>query len=304
MEIPRSAIRFFACLVSLYPAILIILLNQRPEIKDTVQVWLNFDVYYIIIVMSRILKQLLYGVFYLIILTGLVFGAYSLFLKPAASCFDNTRNQGEQGIDCEGPCAKACIRADLKPIEISVQPQIFYPTASGISVLAKIQNPNSDYAAERFAYSFNFYDDQGNLIKEIPGESFAYASEIKYLVEFNLSFSGFKQARRAELIIENPAWVSSGSFKLPQTALQSVQTLKSDAGMLQVNGRFINNDSVVLPNVTVIALFYNQSGRPAGISKNEIDDVPPGDSRTFSIIHPAISNIDVSRTAVFLYAKR
>lgn len=254
--------------------------------------------------MSRLLKRVIYGVFYLIILTGLVFGIYSWFLKPAASCFDNRKNQGENGIDCEGPCANACIPANLKPIEISSQPQIFHPTPSGISVFARIQNPNSDYAAENFSYAFKFYDSQDNLIQEVRGESFVYAAEIKYLAEFNLSFSGFDKVQRAELIIESPAWVSGSAFRLPQAALQSVQTLKSDTGMLQVNGRFINNDSVVLPNVTVIALFYNQFGQPTGISKNEADNVSPGESRTFSVIHPAISNVDVSRTAVFLYAKQ
>ncbi|MBI4086023.1 MAG: hypothetical protein HY433_02150 [Candidatus Liptonbacteria bacterium] len=254
--------------------------------------------------MSRLLKQVVYGLFYLIILAGLVFGAYSLFFKPAPSCTDGKQNQGEQGIDCGGLCARTCTRADIGPIEISGEPQIFHPTASGISVLAKIQNPNSDYGAGRFSYTFKFYDSQDNLIQEVPGESFAYASEIKYLAEFNLSFSGFEQARRAELIIENPEWISSDSFKLPRAALQSAQTSKSDRGTLQVEGRFINNDSVTLPNVVVIALFYSQYGQTAGVSKNEIDNVPPGDSRTFSVIHPAISNIDVSRTAVFLYAKR
>jgi hypothetical protein len=234
----------------------------------------------------------------------LVFGAYSLFFKPAPSCTDGKQNQGEQGIDCGGPCANACIRADLSPLEISGAPQIFHPTPSGISVLAKIQNSNSDYGAEHFSYAFRFYDSQDNLIQEVRGESFAYAAEIKYLGEFNLSFSGFKQAQRAELIIENPAWVSSDKFRLPQVALQGAQTSKSDTGGLQVIGRFINNDSVVLPNVTVIALFYNQSGQPIGISKNEIDNVSPGESQTFSVIHPAISNVDVSRTAVFLYAKQ
>jgi len=253
---------------------------------------------------SRLLKQFLYGVFYIVVLSGIIWGTYSLFLKPAPSCFNHVQDQGEEGIDCGGPCAKVCIPANLKPVEISGQPQILRPTPSGISVFAKIQNPNSDYGAKSFSYAFRFYDSQDNLIQEVRGESFVYAAEIKYLAEFNLSFSGFKQAQRAELIIENPAWVSGSVFRLPQAALQGVQTSKSDTGMLQVNGRFINNDSVIFSNVAVVALFYNQVGQPVGISKNEVDNVSPGESQTFSVIHPAIPNVDVSRTAVFLYAKR
>lgn len=254
--------------------------------------------------MSRVLKQFIYGAFYLILFSGIIWGIYAWFLKPAPSCFDNIQNQGEQGIDCGGPCAKVCIPSTLKPIEASGQPQIFHPTASGINVLAKIQNPNPGYAAGNFMYAFTFHDDHDNVIQKISGESFVYAAEIKYLAEFNLSFPGFDRVRRAELTVENPAWVSSDAFKLPQAIVQSSQASKSDTGTLQVNGRFINNDSVVLPSVTVMAIFYSQFGQPAGVSKNEVENVAPGESRTFSIIHPAIPNVDLSRTAVFLYSKR
>ncbi len=254
--------------------------------------------------MSKTLKQLIYGLFYIFILSGIISGIYFVFLKPAPSCFDNVQNQGEQGIDCGGPCSKVCIPLNLKPIEISGQPQVFHPSPSSLNVLAKIQNPNSDYAAKSFVYTFKFYDNNGNALGESQGESFIYASERKYLTVFNLSLPSVERLRRVELAIDNPEWLPANSFKNPQLNIQSKEAKESGQKVFQVDGRFTNNDTVLLPKVEVLAIFYSKFGFIGGVSKNEIDNVSPGESRTFSIIHPSIPNIDLPRTEIFLFAKR
>ena len=250
--------------------------------------------------MPRILKQFLYGAFFLLIFGGIIWGAYLWFVKPAPSCSDGIQNQGEQGIDCGGPCANVCIPSDIKPIGATGQLQIFHSTPTGISILVQVQNPNSAYAADRFSYTFKIYDNQNVLLSEITDESFVYGSEIKYLGAFNLPFPN---ANRIELFIGTPEWVPADSFKKPALVVQNVQTASTASG-LQANGRFVNNDSVALGKVTALSIFYDASGKPAGISKNEVTDVLPGETRTFSVMHPLFLNPDLSRTAVFLYGKR
>ena len=49
--------------------------------------------------MTRLLKQFLYGTFYLVILAAVGWGIYSFEFKPAPSCFDNQQNGGEGGVD-------------------------------------------------------------------------------------------------------------------------------------------------------------------------------------------------------------
>ena len=65
---------------------------------------------------SRFLKQFIYGVLYLGILSGLSYGVYA-FVVRQPNCTDGRQNQGESGIDCGGPCT-SCELRQLKPIEI------------------------------------------------------------------------------------------------------------------------------------------------------------------------------------------
>ncbi len=251
----------------------------------------------------RFLKQFIYGIGFLIFFGLFAFGVYSLWFKPVSSCFDHVQNQGEEGIDCGGPCAQACIPPDIKAISVGGIPRLFRTTPSGISIFAEIRNPNGDYAAQNFAYTFKLYDDQNNILREITGESFIYAGEIKYLAVFDLASADATHVQRVELVVESPQWVPEAVFKKPQLLVQNSQVSKQESGIL-VSGRLVNNDSVAIPQITIATIFYDQLGQPVGVSKNEVENVAPGQSQPFSVIHPSLPTADLSRTAIFLYGKR
>ena len=59
----------------------------------------------------RLLKQFLYGFFYLAILVSLIWLVYSFEFKPAPNCFDGKKNQEETGIDCGGSCISCEVKA-------------------------------------------------------------------------------------------------------------------------------------------------------------------------------------------------
>ena len=56
--------------------------------------------------MPRLLKQFLYGVFYLAIIAAVGVGFYFHYDNAPPSCFDGIQNEGEQGIDCGLPGAR------------------------------------------------------------------------------------------------------------------------------------------------------------------------------------------------------
>lgn len=250
--------------------------------------------------MPRLLKQLLYGTFYIVVLVGIAWWIYSWFFAPPPTCTDGRQNQGEQGIDCGGPCANICIPSTVRPIVISQPPVIFRSTPQGISILAEIQNPNPAYAAESVPYTFKIYGEGDILLREVSDVSYMYGGEIKYLGVFNLPYPSVQSV---ELAIGSPTWVPADSLKKPQVTIQNMQATTTAQGV-EADGRFVNNDTVGLSNVTVFAVFYDSLGRPAGISKNEFLDVAPGDVQEFSVIYPLFPNPDLSKTAVFLYGKR
>ncbi len=248
----------------------------------------------------RTFKQIAYGLLYLVILAAILYAVYLIWLKPAPSCFNNVQDQNEQGIDCGGVCTKFCLPSGLSDIEISGQAQIFHPATSSISVMAEVQNKNADTAAEDLPYKFVFYDNQGNILHEIDGNSFIYASEIKYIAEFNRNFPDAFKIVTVSFSIGETKWVPKSLFSQPQLVKQSLNTTSSASGVT-ASGNFINSGTVPVRKVTILAVFYGKFGQPAGISGSEIDDAAPGQQYSFSVFHPALTNVDTPKTQVYFY---
>lgn len=251
--------------------------------------------------MKRTFKQFIYGLFYIAIFGGLVFGFYSLYIKPAPSCFNGVQDQNEQGIDCGGVCTKICLPSNLSQVETVGLTQIFHPTTSSISVIAQVQNKNADVAVQDLPYKFVFYDNQGNVLHEVDGDSFIYASEIKYIAAFNLSYPDAFQIVNVGFQVGATNWISKSLLAKPELVIQSFNTTSSAKGVT-VSGNFINNSTVPVGKVTVLAIFYGKLGQPIGISGSEVDDAAPGQQYSFLVSHPSLANIiNPSGTQVYLY---
>ena len=65
--------------------------------------------------MPRILKQTLFGLFFLAVFGGVVFWIYQS-TRPVLTCFDKIQNQDEEGVDCGGKCQILCRADSIKPI--------------------------------------------------------------------------------------------------------------------------------------------------------------------------------------------
>ena len=247
-------------------------------------------------------KQILYAGFYILVWYGIISGVYYLFLKPVPSCFDNIKNQGEAGVDCGGLCAQVCVPEGIKPIALLENVFSFQPDQSHLSLLAHINNPNFDSAARSFKYSFLLYDEQGNLVQKFSGNSFAYAGEVKYILVPNVvlpraSFS------RVDFKAEDLDWVPKNSLDVAQIVISGFTPSVTEKTIL-IDGRVINKDKVSFPKVTIVAIFSGRFGEPAAASETEIENLAPNESQPFSVIHPALANIDIAGAKVFVYAKR
>lgn len=254
----------------------------------------------------RAFKKFIYGVFYLAIFGGIIFWVYSGWLKPAPGCFNGVQDKGEQGIDCGGVCSRACGLSDLVGIQAEGQPMVFHPTPSTVSVMVEVKNPNPGFSARKFYYKFSLLDAAGNQVPggDIHGESFIYASEIKYIAEFNKSIASSSEVVSADFAVAGePQWVSESFFAKPKIAVQNSSTSVSIKD-IEVNGNIINNDTISFSTVDVLAVIYSKLGQPLGISKTEITGINPGQQQTFSISHPLVPGsgiIDTAATKIYLY---
>jgi len=99
----------------------------------------------------RILKRIFIAIVYLAIFTGLGTGAYFLF-RPT-------------------PVPLSSLIPTIYPIEV-IWSRAFSVGPGLYSVAAKIQNPNTNFGASNFSYTFYLYDENNNLIDAPAGESY------------------------------------------------------------------------------------------------------------------------------------
>ncbi|HEY4523623.1 MAG TPA: hypothetical protein VJK04_01990 [Candidatus Paceibacterota bacterium] len=251
--------------------------------------------------MNRLLKQLFYGLFYLVLLFAIGLGVYFLALKPAPTCFDNKLNQGEEEVDCGGPCP-SCELKRLEPLKIS--PVIILESGEDlITAIFEIRNPNRNYGSDKFTYVLNIYDSAGNNLASFSEESFIYASQIKTVVEPGLKIK-FAKIARSEVLVADLSWRPRTEFSLPKIQTREIKVNREKTGVT-VMGVLVNENAFRLPQVGISAVVYDGIGLENGGSKTFARDVEAFEERFFKIFIPiSIGAIDSKLTRVFMEARQ
>jgi hypothetical protein len=247
----------------------------------------------------RLVKQLLYGALYILVIAVIFWLIYVFFLKPAATCFDKSKNQGETEVDCGGPC-QSCELARLKPL--SVDWAMALPARTNeISLLGEITNPNSNFGVQSFTYQFKVIGPFGSLLKTINGQSFIYPGEIKYILEPALMIN-LQDVNRVELSVI-PESIMWKEFIKPILTYHSLKTAASNQAV-SVKGIIKNESPLLISQVKITAILYNSSGNKIlNASYTTITDLKGQEERLFSIELPKgdwTKQLDPNRTKIFI----
>lgn len=244
-------------------------------------------------------KQLIYGIGFVVFIALFAAGIFFAFVREKPSCFDTVQNQNEEGIDCGGTCARVCIG---QPIELIAKPDVFAIDTNRSSILAKIRNLNPKIAIRRFAYSFNVYAAGDIPLQTLEGESFLYASEVKYLLVPGLNVSAERVSRIdfKTRIIET---VAPDAFQKPNIVIQGHEAVREDPHIL-VRGSMFNQDKIPATDVQVVAIFEGTFGQLVGASFTSLDRMNAGEQKEFTILYPFDENIDTQKTQLFLFARQ
>lgn len=235
---------------------------------------------------TRRAKQIIYGTLYGLIWLAVLAGIYYVIVRPIIT-----------PPPCTGP---ACGSEAAQPIATSTV-WTFTVGSDSATYLAKITNTNANFGAAAFDYAFDFYDASGTVIEDIPGTSFIYPSQVKYLVAPNMKPVA---AAYLSLDVKNVQWVSSSSMGMvPQFAFTNVAT-KTGSTTVSVNGQMTDNDVAPFSAVLIVAVFKDGGGTPIGASQTEIDNVAPGTAQNFSVIYPAAAGINPADNELEAYGLR
>lgn len=216
------------------------------------------------------------SIFFLIIFSIVGFWAFSK--REIPSCFDKKLNQGEERVDCGGPCA---LCSELYFEDLEVISSGFLQFNDGYDAYAQIKNKNSQHGAEALNYGFKFYDEDGNFISEKKGKSYVLAGQTRYIIESNLNIE--KKPGSVKFEIGPVSWEKQdrGNIKLPIFSKKYESSVSTEyAGLAaQVTGILENQSDYSFAKVDLVAILLDEKGGFLSIGKTEVDELRAGERR-------------------------
>lgn len=220
---------------------------------------------------------------------ALVIGGIGFFIFRAGlldpSCQDNRQNQGEEAVDCGGPCVSCALR-EQKPVEI-FWTRFVQIRGNTYDVAAEIRNPNVKLAAVAFDYEFKLFDTAGVAVASRRGRAFLYPSETAHLIEIGL-LSG-RTIARASLGIGEVQWQLSDAVGPDVIAGSKEYGVEGDPGMLvsAVKAIVANRGITDVRDITVSALVFDQNGNLLGAHRTLVNELAAGLSKPMSFVWPS-----------------
>ena len=244
---------------------------------------------------TRRAKQLIYGTFYFLIVLVVCAGVYFVFVAPFITA--------STPVTCT---PSTCAPTSTAPIAASIV-STFVTSPGHDTFLAQLQNADADYGASLINYELDFDNASDTVIQSISGQSFVYPSQNKYILLPNETSPATYD--HMVLVVTSAEWLASGTIGIDPGigpggfALQNIQASVAST-TVSVGGQIVNTGVASYAQVIVMALFKDGGGNIIGVSQTELDNVSAGATNNFSVIYPAVSNINPAVSQILVYALR
>jgi hypothetical protein len=226
-------------------------------------------------------------------------GVYFVFFRVTPTCFDTRQNQNEQGIDCGGVCANACIEVAIGK-DFQTKELVFVPGGTNLyDVLGKVSNDNDEIGASTFRYTFELKDGSGRVLATRSGQSFILPHQEKNLIESNLETTGVPTA--VTLTYSEVVWErASGYQEVPRVSIYQKQygQVTDGFGFSAATGLLTNESPYDFRSIVIDVIVRDSRGVPLAFNKTRQDTVKAGESRDFKLVWPtpfpgAVERIDM-----------
>ena len=207
-----------------------------------------------------------------ILLIILAFFLFSIFSNKS-TCFDGIQNEGEQGIDCGGPCAKLCVQYN-NPVIIWGPRWEKVLTSGTYSFLTYAQNPNIGAGAYNAPYLFKVYDKDNILLYQKTGTTYIPPDNNFVIFDDNINLNDKVPARTEFSFIGNPAWQKMVSVESAITAISKNLTNEDTNPKLFVT--LSNSSNEPVENIESFAILYDENENAIAFSKTQTDSIDAG----------------------------
>jgi len=230
---------------------------------------------------KRRFKQIFYGLFYFAIVALIGWWAYSAWVVPEPTCADGVQNQGEQGIDCGGPCTP-CDVARLQDVRPVRGPYAFQLVDGPVvPLLVQLSNPNQSHDA---LVSYRFTVSNGASPEFALGTTRLAAGERRYLYDQVLAPG--REITNATFELTDVSWEPARTEVRPNIFADDI-TVSADSERVRVSGTLVNESVLESSRVGVVAVFFDEFGYEVFATRTTVTDIAGFEERAFEIIVPA-----------------
>ncbi len=230
--------------------------------------------------MSRFVKRIVIIVIYLLIAGAIIFLITRRYVDDP-TCFDEKKNQKEEGIDCGGPCDKCPEKMIIKEINIDDY-YVVYGGNDLYDVLIEVSNPNERYGASEFEYKIDLKNEFGEIIASRKGNSFILPTESKYLIEIGLKVD--ENISSASVQIGGEEWKNFVNFEVPKVKIhnQKFGLVEGDTYFAQAFGLMVNDSSFDFRRIDINIVIKDSRGVPIAVGKTDKRTVDSGGEYEFT----------------------
>jgi hypothetical protein len=240
---------------------------------------------------------------------GTVFTVRYFLSRPAETCFDEIRNQDEEGIDCGGICQAMC-KVEYHPEELLPQEVSSVPGGEKdiYDVVAKVHNPNDELGASSFRYTVVLKGASGATVGTQSGDGFILPQETKYFLQVNIR--AVADPVRAEISFSDMTWEKfSGYQEKPRLSVLNKTYSKISSGPFfsEAVGNILNDSTFDFRSLLVKVILRDASGTPLALNQTEMNTVLSKETREFRLKWPKafpgeVETIDVEVEADVYHA--
>ena len=209
--------------------------------------------------------------------------SFKLFYK-APSCFDNTQNGDEQGIDCGGSCTKLCSSAFL-PIPSASWVRMTGSAPNTYNLAAYIVNPNPKAGAKAIPYSFAVLDKDGVKIGGATGKFDLPPGRNTLVFQNSIHLQNQQAARTTFDFGADPQWYV-GSDPLSGVQVLGKNYSESAAGS-SLDITLKNQSPLPVGNIVVYAILKDADSNVLDFSKTIVDQIAPQGTAVAPFTWPA-----------------
>ena len=192
--------------------------------------------------------------------------------SKAPSCSDGVQNQGEDSIDCGGPCPYLCVEEQHAPTVLFTKA---IPNGAGrTDVIASIENINAAAAAKNVPYTITLYGAGQVYVQQVTGTlDLPPASTVPVFVP-GIS-SGNQKTIRAFLTIasSSPDWFTMRGDSRARPIVVNT-TIGGATSTPRIDATLGNSGVTPLTNVRTIVLVRDEHGEVIAASQTIVPTIP------------------------------